>query len=101
MFLLCSFFFWVFLPTGSWGFDLTHHSVARAEISDSVLPKDAIPALSHPRLVFAQEAKDLAPYERVVGVEIGGEARAYPIRVLNGHEVVNDEVRGHPVAITW
>jgi hypothetical protein len=36
-----------------------------------------------------------------MGVVIHGEARAYPIRTLIGHEIVNDEVQGRPIAVTW
>ncbi len=39
--------------------------------------------------------------DRVIGIEIGGEARAYPFRVVAWHEVVNDSLLGVPVAVTY
>ncbi|MDW7650217.1 MAG: DUF3179 domain-containing protein [Bacillota bacterium] len=39
--------------------------------------------------------------ERVVGVEINGEARAYPLNILSVHEIINDTVGGEPIAVTW
>lgn len=60
----------------------------------------AIPALDDPLLVPAAEAAFLAPGEPVVGLEIGGDARAYPLRILDWHELVNDRVGGVPVAIS-
>ncbi|MDX1379229.1 MAG: DUF3179 domain-containing protein [Anaerolineales bacterium] len=41
------------------------------------------------------------PEELVIGVEINGQARAYPIRLLSSHEIVNDVIGGEPVAVTW
>ena len=46
-------------------------------------------------------AKHLDPNERIIGLVINGEARAYPITILSSHEIVNDTVGGEPVAVTW
>jgi hypothetical protein len=43
----------------------------------------------------------MTPGERVIALEINGDARAYPINILSSHEIVNDVVGGQPVAITW
>ena len=68
----------------------------------SVLPPDAIPAILDPVLVSAEMASpELNPDERVIGLVINGDARAYPITILSAHEIVNDVVGGEPVAITW
>ncbi|MBI2076777.1 MAG: DUF3179 domain-containing protein [Euryarchaeota archaeon] len=64
-----------------------------------VLPRGAIPALFPADDEF--RAVDEASTELVLGVEMGGEAHAYPIGLLNFHEIVNDEVGGVPVAATW
>lgn len=66
----------------------------------SLIPDGAIRAIDRPRLLPAQTV-DLRPDELVIGVELGGRARAYPIRVLSAHEVVNDVIAGHPIAVTW
>lgn len=68
----------------------------------SVLPADAIPSIDSPVFISATEAsRGMEPTERVLGVEINGEARAYPVNVLTVHEIVNDHVGGIPVCVTW
>ena len=65
-----------------------------------VLPRDAIPAIDHPRFVSAAST-GLRDADRVIGVELEGEARAYPVGTLSGHEIINDRIRGRPIAVTW
>lgn len=61
-------------------------------------PKDAIPAIRRPETVKAADATWLADADRVLGIEVGGAARAYPLRILEAHEVVDDVLGGVPVA---
>ena len=61
-------------------------------------PKDGIPAIWNPEALPAAEATWLPPEERVLGVVMGKEARAYPLKVLNVHEMVNDVLGGRPIA---
>ncbi|MGB3717184.1 MAG: DUF3179 domain-containing (seleno)protein [Candidatus Promineifilaceae bacterium] len=69
---------------------------------DSLLPRDSILAIDEPQFQTAEEAsQSLAPDKRGIGLVINGDARAYPIPVLSVHEIVNDNVGGEPVAITW
>jgi len=63
-----------------------------------VVPRDAIPSVDDPE--FGDEYFGDADDEVVV-VERGGDARAYPVRILNYHEIVNDEFGGDPIAVTW
>ena len=63
--------------------------------------KDGIPALLEPKLVPAGEAGFLRPQDRVVGVVRDGVAKAYPLRVLNWHEVVNDRIGSTALAVTY
>ena len=68
----------------------------------TLLPPDAIPAISDPSFVSAEEADDQYEHdELVLGVEIDGDARAYSIPLLSRHEIVNDVVGGKPIAVTW
>lgn len=68
----------------------------------SLLSPDAIPAIDDPQFESATSAAaHLKPDERVIGVVINGDARAYPINILSSHEIVNDVVGGEPVAVTW
>ena len=69
-------------------------------------PKDGIPSIDNPDFVPFDGAAEafqvpLGPQEPVIALEIHGDARAYPLRVLTWHEIVNDEVGGVPVAVTY
>lgn len=73
-----------------------------AEILSGGPPKDGIPALSDPSFHQVSDEVALAPLEPVITLEIDGEvARAYPIRFLTWHEIVNDQVGDIPVAVTF
>ncbi len=68
----------------------------------TILGRDGIPAILEP--VFATRAGGVAqmePSERVIGVSINGDHRAYPLNLLSRHEIVNDTVGGKPIAVTW
>ena len=68
----------------------------------TLLPRDAISAVTRPRFLTPEQAERwMNPSERVIGVEIDGEAKAYPINLLSRHEIVDDVVGGKPVAVTW
>ena len=68
----------------------------------TLLGFDAIPAILDPTFVSAEEA---APWmdsnEHILGLSINGDHRAYSVRMLSRHEIVNDVVGGVPVAVTW
>ncbi len=57
--------------------------------------------LDNPAFVSADEATFLTPDDRVLGVAIGGESRAYPISMMTFHHVANDELGGLPVLVTF
>lgn len=68
----------------------------------TVLGKDGIPAILDPVFLTAQEAQiDMWDGEKVLGVSIDGDSKAYPLNMLSRHEIVNDSVGGKPVAVTW
>jgi uncharacterized protein DUF3179 len=60
---------------------------------------EPFPPLDHAPLLRGRAVTDLAPEELVLGVEIGGDARAYPLRILDWHGVANDTVGRVPVAV--
>ncbi len=62
---------------------------------------DGIPALTNPRMIPAESATYLTPGEPVFGLAINGYARAYPLRILDWHEMVNDRVGGLPVSLAY
>ena len=67
----------------------------------TVLPKDAIPAILSPSFEDGRKVTWLKGDDAVIGIEIGGESRAYPVAILSDHEIVNDRVGGIPIAVTW
>jgi hypothetical protein len=62
---------------------------------------DGIPALDNPKMIDPAEATYLIPHERVFGVSINGDTRAYPARFLDWHEMFNDIVGGEPVSLAY
>lgn len=64
-------------------------------------PKDGISSIDDPRFIPAQQVTELAETEPLISVLLGGDAHAYPFRILIRHEIVNDWVGGLPVAITY
>lgn len=71
------------------------------EILSGGPPKDGIPSIDNPKFIAAAEEKDLGEMEPVIGLEVNGEAKAYPLRILIWHEIVNDVIGGKPVAVTY
>ncbi len=80
--------------------DFDRRSVDLAEIVSGGPPKDGIPSIDAPRFRPASEVA-LADREPVISVEIGDAARAYPLQILIWHEIVNDELGGRPIAVTF
>lgn len=72
------------------------------EILSGGPPKDGIPALDDPVVIPVSDARDIEPAEPVIALEIAGQVpRAYPVRYLTWHEIVNDTPGGLPVAVTF
>jgi hypothetical protein len=71
------------------------------EIRPGGPPRDGIPPIDNPRFIPAGQAIGLDAREPVLSIIISGDARAYPLRVLIWHEIVNDIVGGVPVAVTY
>jgi hypothetical protein len=82
--------------------DFTKSSVDFAEILSGGPPKDGIPAIDNPRMIAVPDETRLADAEPVMVLEMDGQLpRAWPIRYLTWHEIVNDAVGGVPVAVTF
>lgn len=62
---------------------------------------DGIPSLDNPELIAAQDADYLLNDDLVFGVDINGDTRAYPLRVMGWHEMFNDVIGGVPVALAY
>lgn len=94
----------------TYGFDLSNLKVPEAQFVGSGLPRDGLPVLDFPPLfspgqvdstLRSRRSKYLVSGDRVIGVRLNGQARAYPVNVLNWHEVVNDTLGGRPIAVTY
>ncbi len=81
-------------------YDLSGLSIPKDQIH-TLLPRDAIPALTDPPRQALTEAGWLPPEARIVVVRTKTEVLGVPLRVLNWHEIVNTTVGGVPVAVTY
>jgi hypothetical protein len=82
------------------GFDVRDALIPVERIERGGPPKDGIPAIDRPQFVAADKS-DLRSDDRVLGLVLDGVAKAYPVRILNWHEVVNDRLGDIPVAVTY
>lgn len=71
------------------------------EVQWGGVPVDGIPALVNPKTMAAGAVRWLEDRDAVFGVSLNGEARAYPLRILDWHEMANDVVGGVPVALAY
>jgi hypothetical protein len=94
----------------SYRFDLSRMTVPIDRIVASGAVKDGVPALTAPASwtladldadAQKRRGKLLVSGDRVVGLSLGGQHRAYPLRFLVWHEVVNDTLGGVPIAVTY
>ena len=72
-----------------------------AEVTWGGVVPDGIPDLRNPKTLTVAEAEYMNPDDRVFGVSINGEQRAYPLRIINAHEMANDIVGGEPISVMW
>ena len=85
-----------FKRSGWDGTDFTQVSIPLGEIMSGGPPKDGIPSIDKPEFKPIGEISDIVDREPVVGLDINGDARAYPLRVLTWHEIVNDDDQWSP-----
>ena len=77
------------------------HLVPLDKIRSGGPPKDGIPSIDDPKFVGADDATFMSDKDTVIGLEINGDTRAYPLSILVWHEIVNDKVGEVPVAVTY
>ncbi|MDX8392761.1 MAG: DUF3179 domain-containing protein [Mariprofundaceae bacterium] len=76
--------------------------VPRDEILSGGPPKDGIPALTRPATESAAHANHwLADSDMILGVVMKGQSRAYPLRILNWHEIINDDIAGEKIVVSY
>lgn len=83
------------------GFDLKDSLIPVLQINFGGPDKDGIPSIDKPDFVMAGFAAFLRNDDQVLGLVRGKTARAYPLPILNWHEVVNDRIGKDPVVITF
>jgi hypothetical protein len=84
-----------------WKTDFSKMLVPLDEFQSGGPPKDGIPAIDRPHFTRADDVDWVQDREPVIALELGGEARAYPIQILMWHEIVNDRIGERPVAVTF
>ncbi len=85
-----------------WQTDFTKRTIDYSEIRSGGPPKDGIPSLDKPTFETVAAAGEwLTDTDPVIVFEVAGQARAYPLSILIWHEIVNDELAGHPVTVTF
>jgi len=78
------------------------HTVPLDKILSGGPPQDGIPSIDNPKFQSVQEADEiLEDSELVLGLNINGDIRVYPLQILVWHEIVNDVVGDQPVAVTY
>ncbi len=82
-------------------FEMSNMEIPSWDIVTGGPGKDGIPALSDPAFVSSKKDNWLEKDDLVIGLTINGISKAYPVRILNYHEVVNDEFDNKSVAITY
>ncbi len=83
------------------GFNLENALLPVDQIHNGGVPRDGIPALYTPKFVDASSADFLLDSDRVLGVHRNGEAKAFPIKIMNYHEIVNDDFNGAGVVVSF
>lgn len=81
--------------------DFSRSVVPLDQIISGGPPKDGILSIDDPKFISVSEVSDLSDRDPVIALQIGDDARAYPLRILIWHEIVNDRVDGIPVAVTY
>ena len=91
-----------------WGerFDITHAVAQYGMVQDGFgfgIGRNAIPPLNHPEMVAPEEDGYPAPWsgQEVIGLQVGGESRSYPIAPLAAHEIVEETIAGAPAAVAY
>ena len=83
------------------GFSIQDPIIPLEDILSGGPPRDGIPSIDSPKFISAAEVDRLLPGSRILGLEINGVIRAYPLAILNWHEIVNDSVGGVPLVVNY
>ncbi len=83
------------------GFNVSNAAIPTSEIFSGGPGRDGIPSIDKPKFIRPTTANFMLPDDLVVSVTVGDKTRAYPLRILVWHEIVNDDLAGLPIAVTY
>lgn len=83
------------------GFVISRQTVDRDDIVPGGPPRDGIRSIDAPAFASLEEATWVDDTTPVLGVVVGDDARAYPVHLMDYHQIANDVVGGVPIAVTW
>ena len=83
------------------GFELQGATIPEDEVFKGGPPKDGIPSIDDPVFIKAEEIKRLDDSDYVLGITVNGVAKAYPLPIMNWHEIVNDRFGDLFVVVTF
>ena len=81
--------------------DGVKHLIPLDKIKGGGPPKDGIPSIDNPVFATVSDSQFMSDSDTVIGLDINGQAKAYPLFILVWHEIVNDNVGGLPVSVTY
>jgi len=88
-------------PFNNKGFDLSNLTISMEYMKDGGPPRDGIPSIDNPEFLIIQEAGFMQDEDRILGISFNGVSKAFPVKILNFHEIVNDKFGDHPVVVTF
>lgn len=83
------------------GFELTDLKIEEEAILPGGPPRDGIPSIDKPQYISPDKADFMKPDDMVLSFTQGNVTRAYPLRVLVWHEIVNETIDGRPILVTY
>ena len=83
------------------GFELSSLRIERDAIKSGGPPRDGIPSIDKPKFIAPEKADFMKDDDLVLSFTEGKTTRAYPLRVLVGHEIVNETIAGRPILVTY
>ena len=83
------------------GFDVSNATIPVNRILSGGVGRDQIPSIDNPKFLSTGQVHFLRDLDLVVSVTSGETTRAYPLRILNLHEIVNDSIAGEHIAVTY
>lgn len=83
------------------GFDLSNSIIPADQILRGGPAKNGIPSIDHPQFIAANTAEFIKAKDRVLGLNYRGISKAYPIKIMNWHEIVNDTFQDTAITVTF